>query len=214
MSPPGFLEIRSHRRGIEGSPQRIPGKQLCFSLLFRNEATAPFGILAISTPCLEAKYEICIIDASITSDYKKRIMKEVKDVLCLGISLLTGPMIREKVEVAKVIKKWNPDLPVILGRWHPSLLPRHTLEAPDADIIAFDGARIATTGHHGFARFVEHRTAYPARVRLNHGFFSFLIGLWINRQLKNIVKLPNPQSACEEAATRERTKLHLKGLLE
>ena len=99
------------------------------------EATAPLGILAISTPLLEAGYEIRIIDASITPDYKKRIMEEVQDALCLGISLVTGPMIRETVEVAKAIKDWNPDFPVILGGWHPSLLPAQTLEAPYVDIV-------------------------------------------------------------------------------
>jgi len=99
------------------------------------EATAPLGILAISTPLLEAGYEICIIDASITPDYKKRIMEEVKDALCLGISLVTGPMIRETVEVTRAIKKWDPNFPVILGGWHPSLLPTQTLEAPYVDIV-------------------------------------------------------------------------------
>ncbi len=62
-------------------------------------------------------------------------MEEVKDALCLGISVVTGPMIRETVDVAKAIKKWNPDFPVILGGWHPSLLPGQTLEAPYVDII-------------------------------------------------------------------------------
>jgi len=72
------------------------------------EATAPLGILAISTPLLNAGYEIRIIDASITPDYKKRIMEEVKDALCLGISLVTGPMIRETVDVAKAIQEVGP----------------------------------------------------------------------------------------------------------
>ena len=99
------------------------------------EATAPLGILAISTPLLNAGYEVLIIDSTITPDYKKRVMEEVKDALCLGISVVTGPMIRETVDVARAIKKWNPDFPVILGGWHPSLLPGQTLEAPYVDII-------------------------------------------------------------------------------
>ena len=79
---------------------------------------------------------MCIRDSStITPNYKKRIMEEVKDALCLGISVVTGPMIRETVEVAKMIKKWDPDFPIILGGWHPSLLPGQTLEAPYVDII-------------------------------------------------------------------------------
>ena len=88
------------------------------------EATAPLGILAISTPLLDAGYDVRIIDSTITPNYKKRIMEEVKDALCLGISVVTGPMIRETVDVAKAIKKWNPDFPVILGGWHPSLPTR------------------------------------------------------------------------------------------
>src|ERR1700676_5608346 len=99
------------------------------------EATAPLGILAISTPLLNAGYDVKIIDSTITPDYKKRIMQEVKDALCLGISLVTGPMIRETVDVAKAIKKWDPDFPIILGGWHPSLLPTQTLEAPYVDIV-------------------------------------------------------------------------------
>jgi anaerobic magnesium-protoporphyrin IX monomethyl ester cyclase len=99
------------------------------------EATAPLGILAISTPLLQAGYDIRIIDSTITPDYKKRVLHEVKDALCLGISVVTGPMIRETVEVAKAVKKWDPDFPVILGGWHPSLLPKQTLEADYVDII-------------------------------------------------------------------------------
>jgi radical SAM superfamily enzyme YgiQ (UPF0313 family) len=99
------------------------------------EATAPLGILAISTPLLEAGYEIRIVDSTITVDYKKRILEEVKDALCLGISVVTGPMIRETVEVAKAVKEWNPDFPIVLGGWHPSLLPKQTLEAEYVDII-------------------------------------------------------------------------------
>jgi anaerobic magnesium-protoporphyrin IX monomethyl ester cyclase len=34
-------------------------------------------------------------------------MEEVKDALCLGISVVIGPMIRETVDVAKMIKKWT-----------------------------------------------------------------------------------------------------------
>ncbi|MGB8833898.1 MAG: cobalamin B12-binding domain-containing protein, partial [Candidatus Sulfotelmatobacter sp.] len=99
------------------------------------EATAPLGILAISTPLLEAGYDIRIIDSTITPDYMKRVLEEVKDALCLGISVVTGPMIRETVAVAKAVKAWDPDFPVILGGWHPSLLPKQTIEAPYVDII-------------------------------------------------------------------------------
>jgi anaerobic magnesium-protoporphyrin IX monomethyl ester cyclase len=95
-----------------------------------TEATAPLGILAVSTPLERAGYSICLIDSTITPNFEERVLEEVKDALCLGISLVTGPMIRETVAIAKAVKAWNPDFPIILGGWHPSLLPDQTLEAP------------------------------------------------------------------------------------
>lgn len=99
------------------------------------EATAPLGLLAIATPLMRAGYDIRIIDSSIVPNYKQRVMDEVKDALCLGISLVTGPMISETVQVARAVKRWNKDFPVILGGWHPSLLPGQTLDAPYVDVV-------------------------------------------------------------------------------
>jgi radical SAM superfamily enzyme YgiQ (UPF0313 family) len=100
-----------------------------------SEATAPLGILAVATPLLRAGYEVCIVDSTITPNYKRRVLEEARDALCLGISLVTGPMIRETVEIARAVKQWNPDFPIILGGWHPSLLPKQTLECPFVDIV-------------------------------------------------------------------------------
>jgi anaerobic magnesium-protoporphyrin IX monomethyl ester cyclase len=100
-----------------------------------SEATAPLGILAVATPLLRNGYEVKLIDSTITANYKQTVLEEVKDALCLAISLVTGPMIRETVEIAQAVKAWNPNFPVILGGWHPSLLPKQTLEAPFIDIV-------------------------------------------------------------------------------
>src|SRR5215475_5026804 len=58
--------------------------------------------------------------------------------------------------------------------------------------IAFDRAPIALKGPGKFAKKIQHFTAYPARWRLDHDFYRFPLELWVNRQLKNIVKLPKP----------------------
>lgn len=76
-----------------------------------------------------------LIDSTITPNYKHAVLDEVKDALCLAISLVTGPMIRETVEIANAVKAWNPEFPVILGGWHPSLLPKQTLEAEFIDVV-------------------------------------------------------------------------------
>ena len=100
------------------------------------EATAPLGILAVATPLLRAGYDVKIIDSTITPDFQKQVLREVADALCLAISLVTGPMIRETAIIARAVKSRYPDKPIILGGWHPSLLPDQTLEAEFVDIVA------------------------------------------------------------------------------
>ena len=100
-----------------------------------SEATAPLGILAVATPLLRAGYEVCIIDSTITPNYKKRVIEELADALCLCVSLVTGPMIRETVEIASETKRLYPHVPVVLGGWHPSLLPHQTLAAAFVDVV-------------------------------------------------------------------------------
>src|SRR6266702_1428156 len=115
-----------------------------------SDATAPLGILAVATPLIRAGYQIVLIASTITPDYKKRVLEETRDALCLGISLVTGPMIRETVEIAKAIKAWNPDFPIVLGGWHPSLLPTQTLQAPYIDYV------VRGQGEESFLELVGH----------------------------------------------------------
>jgi radical SAM superfamily enzyme YgiQ (UPF0313 family) len=115
-----------------------------------SEATAPLGILAISTPLLRAGYEVVLIDSTITPNFQARVMEELSDALCLAVSLVTGPMIRETVAIAREAKRRYPDKPVVLGGWHPSLLPDQTLAAEYVDIV------VIGQGEEAFLDVVRH----------------------------------------------------------
>jgi anaerobic magnesium-protoporphyrin IX monomethyl ester cyclase len=121
-----------------------------FPAFSSQEATAPLGILAVSTPLLRAGYQVRIIDSTITPDFQKRVLEELDDALCLAVSLVTGPMIRETVQIAKAAKLLYPDKPVILGGWHPSLLPDQTLAAECVDVI------VKGQGEDAFLEIVQH----------------------------------------------------------
>ena len=84
----------------------------------------------MSTPLERAGYSITLIDSTITPNFEARVLEEVKDALCLGISLVTGPMIRGAIEVATAVKNYTPWLPVIFGGWHPNMGARQLLHAP------------------------------------------------------------------------------------
>jgi anaerobic magnesium-protoporphyrin IX monomethyl ester cyclase len=97
--------------------------------------SAPLCLLSLASALKAANFEVVVIDAAIEPDYKNRILKEARDALCLGISVLTGPMIRGAIEVATAAKTLIPKLPVVFGGWHPSLLPGETLNEVFVDAV-------------------------------------------------------------------------------
>ncbi len=97
--------------------------------------SAPLCLLCLAASLRSGNFEVVVVDAAIEPDYKNRVLKESKDALCVGISVLTGPMIRGAIEVATAIKTVIPSLPVIFGGWHPTLLPDQTLEESFVDAV-------------------------------------------------------------------------------
>jgi anaerobic magnesium-protoporphyrin IX monomethyl ester cyclase len=96
---------------------------------------APLCMLSLAAPLLAAEFEVCIVDAAIAPDWEERILREVQDALCLGISVLTGPMIRGAIRIAKLVKQTKPGVLVIFGGWHPSLVPGQTLNERYVDAV-------------------------------------------------------------------------------
>jgi anaerobic magnesium-protoporphyrin IX monomethyl ester cyclase len=96
---------------------------------------APLCLLALAASLREANFDVMMIDAAIEPDYLTRIECEIVDALCVGISVLTGPMIGGAIEVATMVKGQTPWLPIIFGGWHPSLLPDETLSESFVDMV-------------------------------------------------------------------------------
>lgn len=97
--------------------------------------SAPLCLLSLASPLIDAGFEVSIIDAAIVPEWEAQVLREAQNALCLGISMLTGPMIRGAMRVAKAVKQALPKLPVIFGGWHPSLLPGQTLQENYVDAV-------------------------------------------------------------------------------
>jgi len=133
---PGEGGHKRENESVLGHFLMSKGKVVFFFPAFSSlEATAPLGILAVATPLLRAGYEVRIIDSTITPDFQNQVLKEAADALCLAISLVTGPMIRETAIIGRAVKDLYPEIPIILGGWHPSLLPDQTLETEFVDVV-------------------------------------------------------------------------------
>lgn len=120
------------------------GKVVLFFPSYATEEVAPpIALVSIAGPLLTAGFEVVIIDASVTPDYLAQVVAHAEDALCLGISIITGPMIREAIEVGRAFKAKNPRAPVVLGGWHPSILPEQTLAADFVDVVVLKQGELA-----------------------------------------------------------------------
>jgi radical SAM superfamily enzyme YgiQ (UPF0313 family) len=95
----------------------------------------PLSLLSLAAILEQAGYKACLIDAAIEPNYLKRIANEVTDSICFGVSLLTGPMILQAIEASQLVRRLCPELPIIYGGWHPTLLPDQTLKSDFLDAI-------------------------------------------------------------------------------
>ncbi len=95
----------------------------------------PVGLLSLASPLQQAGYEVKIIDGKIVPDYLGAVEREITDAVCFGVSLLTGPMINDAVAASRLVKQRRPELPIVFGGWHPSLLPEQTLREPFVDAV-------------------------------------------------------------------------------
>jgi anaerobic magnesium-protoporphyrin IX monomethyl ester cyclase len=96
---------------------------------------APLSLLALAGTLREADFEVVLIDAAIEDHYLERIKQECASAVCIGISVLTGPMIRGAIMAAQHVKRFAPSVPVIFGGWHPTLCPESTLREDYVDVV-------------------------------------------------------------------------------
>jgi len=94
----------------------------------------PLSLLSLASPLLEAGFRVRILDGAI-EPIEETLETEIADSLCVGISFLTGPMIRGAVTLSRLARRLKPGIPIIFGGWHSSLLPEQTLRSGMADIL-------------------------------------------------------------------------------
>jgi len=96
----------------------------------------PQSVLYVGTALKRNGYDVKIIDTMIDDNWKSTFKKELEGgVLAVGISCMTGMQILASLDVAKYVRELDPDIPLIWGGIHPSLLPKQTLENPYVDFV-------------------------------------------------------------------------------
>ena len=79
------------------------------------------------------EFDVQIIDGRVELTPEATIAELANDAVCLGVTVLTGKPILDALRASRAAKRKNPNLPVIWGGWHPSLLPEQCLASPAVD---------------------------------------------------------------------------------
>ena len=104
---------------------------------FGSTIAPPHSLLAVASPVLRAGYKVNILDQR-TERITENIIKSYlgDDLICVGISTMTGPQVRHALRLAKMIKKLTDGrVPIVFGGPHPSIIPEQTLMSEYIDIV-------------------------------------------------------------------------------
>ncbi|MEE8413709.1 MAG: radical SAM protein [Dehalococcoidales bacterium] len=95
----------------------------------------PMGLALIAAILEKEGYPVTIVDANALNLQPDAVAPLVKDADIIGLTAMT-PSIHTAIATARHLKKNYPDLPIVLGGTHATLLPEETLAiAPEIDII-------------------------------------------------------------------------------
>jgi anaerobic magnesium-protoporphyrin IX monomethyl ester cyclase len=108
---------------------------LFFPSYYSDEAAPPLALIHLAAPLVAKGHEVRIIDSAVEDDPQKAVLRALDGACALGISMVTGPMITQGVSVAAAVRAERPEVPIVAGGWHPSILPEQTLRSPLFDAV-------------------------------------------------------------------------------
>ncbi|MFA5089680.1 MAG: radical SAM protein [Candidatus Omnitrophota bacterium] len=94
----------------------------------------PYGILYLASYLKEKGIGVDIFDANTDTRDPVRII-EKKRPSAIGLSVMTGPVIKEALNISRKAKKNFKDIKIIWGGLHPTLFPNYVLEEESVDFI-------------------------------------------------------------------------------
>lgn len=94
----------------------------------------PFSLLALAAVLDTRLFNVKIIDGFFDRHPEEEI-KQHKNIIAVGVTVITGPGILDALKFSKLVKKIHPKVPVVWGGSHPSVCVRDTISDPHVDYV-------------------------------------------------------------------------------
>lgn len=96
---------------------------------------APLPLQAVAAPLIAGGFEVRLVDGRVIHPHTPDIIEAAGGSLFVGLSVMTGFQIKDAVVISKAIKDVYPQLPVVWGGYHASMLPGQTLAEDYVDMV-------------------------------------------------------------------------------
>jgi radical SAM superfamily enzyme YgiQ (UPF0313 family) len=96
----------------------------------------PLSLLCTATRLDRQGYKIRIVDQFADPLWKEHFQEALQQKpICFGVTSMTGPQILRAIEASVEFKQMYPDVPVVWGGIHASLLPDQTVRHEAIDVV-------------------------------------------------------------------------------
>jgi anaerobic magnesium-protoporphyrin IX monomethyl ester cyclase len=95
----------------------------------------PLGLLAVGSAASAGGADVRIFDARIDREAEDRILAEADGAACVGMTVFSGSPIEFALRMSRKLKARFPDVPVVWGGWHASILPEQCVESGAVDAV-------------------------------------------------------------------------------
>jgi len=104
-----------------------------------NQKNFPLGLGLLGTILLNNGYSAIIINANIDPNWEERAISELKrnDIAFVGFSCMSS-QIYSAISLSKKIKNISPDIPIVFGGVHPTLMPESLVRTPWVDLCVIN----------------------------------------------------------------------------
>jgi radical SAM superfamily enzyme YgiQ (UPF0313 family) len=96
---------------------------------------APLPLQAIAAPLLGEGFDVRLVDGRVIHPHVPEIIEAAGGSLYVGLSVMTGFQIKDAIVISKALKGVYPNLPVVWGGYHASMLPEQTLAEDYIDMV-------------------------------------------------------------------------------
>src|SRR3989338_7825114 len=91
-------------------------------------ARIPEGLLGIAFIPGKEGYYVTVNGQRVENDWEEKLKTALKaNPIVVGTTAMTGPQIKHSLEISKIVKELNKDIPVMWGGMHPTMQPHQTL---------------------------------------------------------------------------------------